>query len=493
MTADLQRPTQDLELQSLLWELREIRQEMVTSVRDVDVPPHLGGSRGKSLRNLSHYLALRRRDIRPLQERLARAGLSSLGRCESHVLSSVDAVLHVLSRATGESVPPPAGSDAPSFEEGPAILSERSEALLGPSPEHRTTRIMVTMSPEMAADDSLLHRLFASGMDAVRVNCGHDDADAWKAMINRVRSAARRAERSCVVHVDLAGPKIRTSGIVDPLSLESGDGLVLVKRVAGTALIDGLPCVECTLPEALDGVQVGHRVWFDDGTLGGVVERLVEGGVVVRIDHARGGRRRLGSDRGVNFPESSVDVSGFTDKDREDLRAIAPHADTVALSFAQRPDDVQALLAELEACGRGAMGIVLKIETRDGFVALPRLLLNHTGPQPLGVMIARGDLAIEIGYERLAEVQEEMLWICEAAHVPVIWATQVLESLSKEGQPTRAEVTDAAMASGAECVMLNKGKHVVDSVTVLDDILARMQQHQRKKSPTFRALRVSRF
>jgi pyruvate kinase len=491
MTSDLQRPTHELELRALLRELRDLRQEMVAS--EGDAPPHLAGTRAKSLRNLCHYLALRRKDIRPLQERLARAGLSSLGRCESHVLSSVDAVLHVLSRATGESAPPPAGSEAPSFDEGPAILAERAEALLGPSPESRTTRIMVTLSPEMAGDDVLLDRLFAAGMNAVRINCGHDDAGAWKTMIDQARSAARRAEKSCVVHVDLAGPKIRTSGIVDPLTLEPGDRLVLTRGDATPATIEGLARVGCTLPQVLDGAQPGHRVWFDDGTLGGTVERLVEGGVVVRIDHARGGRRRLGSDRGINFPESSIDVPGFTDKDREDLQAIAPDADTVALSFAQRPEDVKALLAALAACGRSEVGIVLKIETRDGFVALPRLLLLHTGPQPLGVMIARGDLAIEIGYERLAEVQEEMLWICEAAHVPVIWATQVLETLSKDGQPTRAEVTDAAMAAGAECVMLNKGKHVVDSVMVLDDILARMQQHQRKKSPTFRALRVSRF
>ena len=111
-----------------------------------------------------------------------------------------------------------------------------------------------------------------------------------------------------------------------------------------------------------------------------------------------------------------------------------------------------------------------------------------------GVMIARGDLAVECGFERLAEVQEEILWICEAAHVPVIWATQVLETLAKEGMPSRAEITDAAMAQRAECVMLNKGPHVVEAVQVLDDILRRMQGHQAKKRSMLRELQlVSRF
>ena len=108
-----------------------------------------------------------------------------------------------------------------------------------------------------------------------------------------------------------------------------------------------------------------------------------------------------------------------------------------------------------------------------------------------GVMIARGDLAVECGYERMAEVQEEILWLCEAAHAPVIWATQVLKSLAKTGTPTRAEVTDAAMAEQAECVLLNKGPYVADAVQVLDDILQRMHAHQSKKRPLLRSLRVA--
>src|SRR5262249_62386329 len=107
------------------------------------------------------------------------------------------------------------------------------------------------------------------------------------------------------------------------------------------------------------------------------------------------------------------------------------------------------------------------------------------------VMIARGDLAIEAGYERLAEVQEEVLWLAEAAHLPVIWATQVLETLAQTGQATRAEITDAAMAERAECVMLNKGPHIVEAVRALDDILRRMQGHQSKKSPMLRELRLA--
>ncbi len=108
--------------------------------------------------------------------------------------------------------------------------------------------------------------------------------------------------------------------------------------------------------------------------------------------------------------------------------------------------------------------------------------------EAVGVMIARGDLAVEVGYERLAEVQEEILWLCEAAHLPVIWATQVLEGLAKEGIPSRAEITDAAMSERAECVMLNKGPHIQEAIVVLDNILGRMQAHQSKKTSMLRQL-----
>jgi pyruvate kinase len=135
--------------------------------------------------------------------------------------------------------------------------------------------------------------------------------------------------------------------------------------------------------------------------------------------------------------------------------------------------------------------VVLKIETKTGFDNLPALLLAAMQSTSCGVMIARGDLAIECGFGRLAEVQEQILWVCEAAHVPVIWATQVLEGMAKSGLPTRAEVTDAAMGQRAECIMLNKGEHIVAATKSLDEILLRMQDHQTKKRSLLRKLSIA--
>ena len=189
--------------------------------------------------------------------------------------------------------------------------------------------------------------------------------------------------------------------------------------------------------------------------------------------------------------ESDLNLPALTVKDLEDLTFVARHGDVVELSFANCSEDVASLQNNLARLGGRSPAIVLKIETRKGFNNLPSMLLTAMQSLRCGVMIARGDLAVECGIERLSEVQEEILWICEAAHVPVIWATQVLETLAKKGMPSRTENTDAAMGDRAECVMLNKGPHLLRAVGVLDEILRRMQDNQSKKRATLRELRLT--
>jgi pyruvate kinase len=249
--------------------------------------------------------------------------------------------------------------------------------------------------------------------------------------------------------------------------------------------------IPCTLPEVFTSVEVGQRILFDDGKLGGVVERVSGELLEVRITQARARGERLRADKGINLPDSKLELALLSDADLAHLDFAVTHADMVGLSFVRTPDDVLELERELARRGGSALGIVLKIETRAAFERLPALLLTALRSPPVGVMVARGDLGVELGFERLAEVQEQVLWLCEAAHVPVIWATQVLESLAKKGRPSRAEVTDAAMSGRAECVMLNKGPHVLEAVRFLDDVMGRMQAHQSKKRSTLRRLSVS--
>jgi pyruvate kinase len=610
-------------LRQLTDSLEAIRSDMVgleaalaESGRDIH-PSH-----AQSAANLLHYLALRRHDVRQLQEQLASLGLSSLGRAESHVLGALDSVLRILSRLTDsdhEPLPERPGSPI-RFRDGKALLERHTEALLGPKVPHRSVRIMVTM-PSEAADDYLCVRdILAAGMDCMRINCAHDDEERWGRMIANLRRAERETGRPCRVLMDLGGPKLRTgpvapvdgvvkwrpqrdhlgrvtaparvwltpigeealpplpvdavlpvpgawlsrlleghvveledtrqslrrvkivatagdsrlgesvqtayvasgtplwirtrstaSGKRNPtretrvggipprqqqILLKKGDSLLLTRaQIAGKpAALNRLgkvlqpAMVPCTLPEVFDAARPGERIWFDDGKIGGVIRAVSPDQIRVEITQARPQGERLLPEKGINLPDSRMRLSALTGKDVGDLRFVAANADLVGLSFVRSVSDVESLRARLAEFGGENLGVVLKIETRRAFEMLPDLLLAAMRSRSFGVMIARGDLAVECGYERLAEVQEEILWLCEAAHAPVIWATQVLETLAKSGLPSRAEISDAAMGERAECVMLNKGPHIVDAIRVLDNILQRMQAHQSKKRSMLRRL-----
>jgi pyruvate kinase len=445
-------------------------------------------------RNLACYLALRRRDLRPLQTALMPWGLSSLGRSEARVLPNLDAViatLHAICRTNGAA--PPSHPSLRAFFRGERLLQRNVVELFGPTQARRRMRIMVTLPTEAADNAAFVRDLVGRGMDCARINCAHDMPAVWERMIANVRQAALETDRTCRVLMDIAGPKPRTGEILTPpgARLSCGDRLLLTRgwpvETERTAFQ-----TRCTLPEIVDQVQVGDSVWIDDGRLGTQVEARLAEGLLLRVTQARPKGEKLLSGKGLNFPDTMLHLSPLTDQDRRDLDFVAAHADIVGYSFVQDAADIDLLQGELSARlgERRPPAIVAKIETHRAIRNLPELIVHAAGRQPFGVMIARGDLAVEIGYQRLAEIQEEILWLCEAAHVPVIWATQVLENFVRKGVPSRAEMTDAAMAERAECVMLNKGPYVTEAVTILDDVLTRMQDHQVKKTPQLRALRA---
>ncbi len=243
--------------------------------------------------------------------------------------------------------------------------------------------------------------------------------------------------------------------------------------------------ISCTSAAIFDEVEVGQRVMFDDGKITGVVKETVPGETLeVEVIYARQGGQKLRADKGINLPDCTLHIRGLTEKDREDLQFIARHADVVSMSFVNTPQDVRDLLEAMEALGaRDRLGVILKIETQQGFDNLTDIMLAAMQTYPVGVMIARGDLAVEVGWENMPRIQEEILSLCLAAHMPDIWATQVLENLAKKGLPSRAEVTDAAQAQRAECVMLNKGPYIVEAIRLLDKILVDMKDHQDKNAP----------
>ena len=273
------------------------------------------------------------------------------------------------------------------------------------------------------------------------------------------------------------------------LTLENGSRFLI--NATGKAKAAGLPVLGCPEPRVLACVRSGERVILDDGRITGVVEAATRAGLRCRVVLTAKSPLRLRSDKGLAFPDSRLPPGQLGAEDRHVLDFALEHADGVEVSFVNTPEDVRQVGDRVRASGRTGFGIVLKLETREAMRNLADILFEALRYDPVGIMIARGDLAVALSFERLAEMQEELLWFGEACHLPVVWATQVLDSLAHSGIPTRAEVTDAAMSMRAECVMLNKGAHVLQAVEMLVNIIRKMETHQYKKRSIYRPLALA--
>jgi pyruvate kinase len=479
------------ELRALLSKVQALREDVERKGEALTKEWGVAGKTTLRALNLSHYIALRQHDLTDLQDSLAARGLSSLGRCEAKVAPALDSLIVTLRRLTDEpNAPYPALAQ---IRAGAAELEAEADQLFGKRPRGAPrSRVMATMPTEAATQPDLVEKLVAAGMDCARINCAHDDPETWERMAVNVREAASRLDRPCRVLMDISGPKCRILRVKasSETRLRRGDRAVLVdewREKTKEPIVFSL-----NFPQLVDQLAPSSEILIDDGNAAARVVAKSAGRAEIEVYAAREKGVRLKPGKGINFPSTELDLPPLTAKDFSDLDFIAEHADLVGFSFVQRSDDVELLQENLVARApkRQPHGIVLKIETPLAVRNLPRLILQSAARNPTGVMIARGDLAVELGFARLTEMQEEILWLCEAAHTPVIWATQVLDNYVRDGVASRAEMTDAAMAQGAECVMLNKGAYLAEGVAFLRDVLARMDRHRTKKFSRFGSLKA---
>jgi pyruvate kinase len=562
--------------------------------REGDIAAALPGHR-LSATNLAHYIGLRQHDLRALQLELAALGLSSLGRCEGHVM---DTLLRLAGWLGTGHAPAPAGAlDSARAE---AILHRNTRALFGPKPHDRHVAIMVTAPDAIEATPDWADGILHAGADLLRINGAHETPADWARIVSVFRARAAAIGRPARVFVDLPGPKLRaeigagasavlhlprckdgqgrtlrpTSVLLvgeygegaqlpvpaawldairvgDLLCLEDAGGRDRTLRVCERTargpraecseslyLMVGLPLawwrdgallghgavgefpvglralslsprdtfilnadgrgaernpavLVCAEPVLLAALQVGERVVLDDGRALATVEALEPEGWRCRVIRTLKTPLRLRAGKGIAFPDSELSRRTLGPQDEAALAFALEHADGIEASFVNAPPDVRLIADRLQAAGKAGFGMVLKLETRQAMRNLPGILFEALRYDPVGIMIARGDLAVELSFERLAEMQEELLWFGEACHLPVIWATQVLDSLAHSGLPTRAEITDAAMSMRAEGVMLNKGPQVAKAVRMLADIIGKMEAHQYKKRSLYRPLHLA--
>jgi len=442
-----------------------------------------------SARNLIHYLTLRNEDIREIQDLLHIYGLSSLASSESHILRQLQAIRERLGREYKEEE-----LEICTYPFSKLKIGEKSRLLFGQKKETFIPYLMVTFDSGFADDYAMIKNLLQNGMNVARINCAHDDESTWAKMINQLRKACTATGLDCKIYMDLAGPKIRTKLLgkgkkKGRAKIQEGQ-LIWLSEIGADFEKEEVvisPNEEGIVPM----LKKGDRVFIDDGLIRCVVEKIKKDKVGIRVIRISSSKGQIKSEKGINFPDTTLQIPSLTEFDKRCLPFICENADLIGYSFVKSEEDIRQLRSELKKLGQTYPSLIIKIETPEAVKNLPFLLLEGMKENALGLMIARGDLAVEIGFERMGEIQEEILWICEAAHIPVVWATQVLESLHKVGMATRSEITDAGHAALAECVMINKGEYTIEVMETLRDIIQRASTHRIKKRFTFRPLKIA--
>jgi pyruvate kinase len=474
--------------ETLLFELKQIHESMLLAEHRFSAEIEgVNPANSDSAINLIDYLALRAQDIEPLQVLLHARGLSSLANSESHIKCQV---LNILRLLGGE----PENAEGISAAQGMKQLHHNVTQLLGEPGAGTAVPVMVTFAADFSGDTSLMVKLLENGMSIARINCAHDDRDCWAKMIGSLEKAKTLTGLPCKLYMDLAGPKIRTQVFTHghphgKLKVEKDRRYVLTDF--DNDKIKDNKFISCTQPGIIKQLKPGDRVFFDDGLFEARIETVQEHSAIICITHIAAKKPVIKSEKGINFPDASLTINALSEYDRECLPFIVSHADMVGFSFVNTAADMRQLQEELKRLNKPSLPVIAKIETAKAVSHLAEIILQGMQQPMTGIMVARGDLAIEIGFERMSEIQDELLWICEAAHVPVIWATQVLENLHKRGIATRGEITDAAHAARADGVMINKGEHTLEVLHTLSDILNRSRKNNYKNRRLFRCLSIA--
>ncbi len=468
---------------TLLNKLEDLRKTIIEETKKYEPRiKRLKPSNKKSAKNFIQYLSARKNDLRAIQDELHSLGLSSLASSEGQFLDQLEQVIKWLKKQDIKAI-------KTSNE-----LSKNSNKLFGIPPNKFIPQIMVTYETSFANDSNIITELLLEGMGIARINCAHDNETIWLEMIQKTNSSSKLSDKNCKIYMDLPGPKIRTiifgKGRKDKkVKLDIGSRCWLVEvnaKFKSKEIVIGISSTGI-----IKQLKKGETVLFDDGLFKAIIIETFDDKVELEIVRSSSKKGFLKEEKGINFPDTALKLKSLTSYDEACLPFILENADMLGYSFVQNSEDVHKLYETLSNLGKPNFPVILKIETKNAVLNLPDLIITAMEYGSPAIMIARGDLAIEIGFERLSEIQDEILWLCEAAHVPVIWATQVLENLNKTGFPTRSEATDAAHASMAECVMINKGPHVIEALQTLKAILNKNGTHHWKKRNMMRTLNIA--
>ncbi|EUB97134.1 pyruvate kinase [Rhizobium sp. CF080] len=332
---------------------------------------------------------------------------------------------------------------------------------------NRKVKILATLGPA-SSEEAMIQKLHEAGADLFRINMSHASHDLMRTLITRIRAVEERSGRPIGILADLQGPKLRVGKFAaGKVTLAPGQTFTLDNRdEPGDETRVFLPH-----PEILEAVKVGHRLLIDDGKLALKAEKADGKSIVCKVIAGTS----ISDRKGVSLPDTLLGVGALTEKDRIDLDAVlaTDDVDWVALSFVQRPDD----LAEVRKIARGRVGIMSKIEKPQALERIDEIIELSDA-----VMVARGDLGVEMPIEAVPGIQKQLTRLCRRAGKPVVVATQMLESMITAPVPTRAEVSDVSIAvfEGADAIMLSaesaSGQYPVEAVSMMASIASTVEQ-----------------
>jgi pyruvate kinase len=345
----------------------------------------------------------------------------------------------------------------------------------------RRTKIIATLGPACSAEETI-HRLLTSGVDVFRLNFSHGTPDERRRVIEIIRRTSTDLGKYVPIMGDIQGPKLRIGDVDGVIQLQNGQAFTITTEpLVGNASIVSTPFTP--LPRE---VQIGQRILINDGLVELVVTAVDEKKVVTRVIH--GGP--ISSKKGMNFPDTELTIPAVTEKDREDVRfAVEQQLDYIAASFIRRRSDIVELRALLHQLGGDEINVVAKLEKAQAIDALEEILEVSDG-----VMVARGDLGVELPPEAVPIVQKQILEAASHSGRFAITATQMLESMTTNSRPTRAEASDVANAifDGSDAVMLSaetaSGMYPVDAVQMMARIIMAAENNRQLNAPVRRDL-----
>lgn len=480
-----------------------VNREFVGSTIGDYVHPH----NRQSVMNMLRYITLRSHDLRKVHDNLSEQGITSLRSSESYVYRNITDALKLVFLLQGKEWIPKESIESMGYKKSKKHIALNSNELFNKKERIHSTEIMVTIPVDAMSDEDLIRDLLRSGMEIARIDLSKGLLSEWLEIIEKIKQTSREIKSPCKILADLPKKELKIEDfriikksmeLKNFINIKSGDHIILsTQTLQANACKYGnnrelitpaiLPVTNVNLNEV---TNVGDRIILSKGHVKGIILSKSDHEIKVLIKQTHKPKSKIYANSPITVPDSNMAYKAF-DFDPNLVESIIDKVDIIGIAGLQSHKDVSSFLDNSDILNLNKLGLIIHIDSNKAWLDLPMILIEALRHQKVGVMIDREQIGMDVGADRAVEVKDQILWLCESAHIPVIWSTNVLDNLIQSGISKPAEITDAAKAARTECVMLQDGPHVVEAVKLISTILLKMEQHSFKKKNLMRTLSIA--